>query len=89
VGGRWRGDYRPQTVAEVTILELVRRFWRYAKETYRHPDGSPSGEAANYRQLLRLVKNLYGLRPAAEVTPKALKAVRHQMIKRGWCRNWR
>ena len=34
--------------ADITVLELVAKFWQHAETFYRRPDGTPTGEAENY-----------------------------------------
>ena len=46
-------------------------------------DGRPTGELENFRHALRPLKQLYGLTPAQDFGPKALKAVRQAMIDVG------
>lgn len=72
--------------ADITIMELVDRFWRHAQAFYVNADGTPAGEQDNYRMALRPLKALYGFTHAAAFGPKALRAVRQKMIEMGWCR---
>ena len=76
--------------ADVTTLkvnDLILAFWeRHAQGHYRHPDGSPTGELDNYRDSLRPLRRLYGLTPAGNFGPLALKAVRGAMIESGLAR---
>jgi integrase len=53
---------------------------------YRRPDGTPIKEAKNFRDALRPLKRFYGGLPAAQFGPVALRAVREEMVRRGWCR---
>jgi hypothetical protein len=68
--------------------ELVARFWLHAEQFYRQPDGSPSGEADNYRQVLGPLKALYANTPAAKFGPRALASVRQRMIEVKWSRTF-
>ncbi|MHC4214196.1 MAG: tyrosine-type recombinase/integrase [Planctomycetota bacterium] len=80
-------DYQmPVPSEEITIVELIARFWRYAQNYYRKPNGSITSEPDNYRQALRPLKELYGNTKVSEFGPMALKAVRQTMILRGWAR---
>jgi hypothetical protein len=58
---------------------LIIRYWRYAK-TYYVKNGKPTSETYAIKLALRFVRGLYGTTPAAEFTPKKLKAVREAMI---------
>ncbi len=72
---------------EITVIELVARFWSHAEGYYRRPDGSPSHELGHYRRLLKTVKDLYGETKAADFGPRALKAIRQLLVDRGLCRS--
>lgn len=71
---------------DVTVNELLIRFWRFAEQHYRHADGTPTNELPQFRQTFRLVRELYGHTPAGEFGPLALKALRQRMIEAGWTR---
>jgi integrase len=75
-----------QTSGELTIVELITYFWRFAKRHYVK-NGRPTDEQASIKMALRFVKELYSDTPAAQFGPLALKAVRQKMIEAGWCRN--
>jgi integrase len=70
----------------ITVVELVARFWEHAEEYYRHPDGTPTGTAENFRTALRALKNLYGSCPAEEFGPLSLRALRENFIGSGLSR---
>jgi integrase len=72
-------------VAGLTILELLAAYWRFA-ETYYRKDGRPTSEVSSIRDSMRFLKKLYGQTPAVEFGPLRLKAVREEMIGRGWMR---
>lgn len=86
----WEANGRslPQVVspADLTVSELILRFWPHVEQHYRHADGSPTCEVNEYRRSLRPVRELYGHTLAREFGPLALKAVRERMIAAGWCR---
>ncbi|MFO0796377.1 MAG: tyrosine-type recombinase/integrase [Gemmataceae bacterium] len=71
---------------DVSVNELLLGFWAYAERHYRRADGTPTNELPQFRQTFRLVRELYGHTPAREFGPLALKAVRQQMIEKGWNR---
>ncbi len=71
-----------------TVIEVIARFWRHAKQYYRYPDGSPTAEVENLRLALRPLRTMYGRTPADEIGPLALKAVRQRMIDDGLSRNY-
>jgi hypothetical protein len=39
--------------AGIAVVELVAGFLEHAETFYRRPDGTPTGEAANYRDAVR------------------------------------
>jgi integrase len=69
-----------------TVNEVILAYLRHASDFYRRPDGTPTGELENIKLALRPLKNLYGSTPAEDFGPKALKAVRQDMINSGLCR---
>jgi len=73
---------------EITIVEIVQRFWPHAKTHYQKTDRSPAGELENYRQALRPLINLYGTIKAKDFGPRALKGMRHKMVELGWARTY-
>lgn len=82
------GRLLPKT-ADITVVEVCAAFGDHAKAKYRRPDGTPTGEAANFDCVLRLdgpLCSLYGRTPAAAFDRPALKAVRADMIRRNWTR---
>lgn len=71
---------------DLTVIELAAAFMRHAKGYYRRPDGSLTGEVANYRTLIRRLRTLYGRTRVADFGPLALKAVRQQLVDTGLAR---
>jgi len=66
--------------ADLTVNELILRFWRHVESHYRHADGTPTAEQDNFRLSLKPLKELYGHSLAANFGPLALKTVRKKMI---------
>lgn len=86
--GEWLANGRRPMVADaagITVVELLARYWHYAKEHYVK-GGEPTGEQAAIRAAMRPLKELYGKEPAAEFGPLSLEAVRRRMIDMGWAR---
>lgn len=77
---------QPAPAAGLTVNELLLIFLRHAEGHYRRADGTNTDELANYKQVLRLVRETHGHTPAAAFGPLALKAVRQRMVDRGWSR---
>jgi integrase len=72
--------------SDLTIIELAAAFMRYAKMHYRGPDGTQTTEVANFKPVIRRLRQLYGHTRAADFGPLALKAVRQAMIEEGCAR---
>lgn len=71
------------THGQLTVTELIDRFWQHAKIYYRNADGSSSKELQNFRLALRPLQDLYGNSLAAEFGPRKLKAVRQDLVNGG------
>ena len=72
--------------ADLTVSELLTLFLAHAKERYRHPDGRPATEFANYQVLLRFVRKRCGAEVAREFGPLRLTRLWDVRVKAGWCR---
>jgi len=73
--------------SEITIQELLARYWVYAEGYYRDAAGKPTSEMGNIRVSLKPFCELYLNTKAVDFGPRALKTVRQKMIDLGWCRN--
>jgi integrase len=71
---------------DLTIDELIERFYEYIKAYYRKPDGTTTSEAACFKLSLDVIERLYGPKLAREFGPLALESVRREMIAKGWTR---
>ncbi|MDB5331106.1 MAG: site-specific tyrosine recombinase XerD [Phycisphaerales bacterium] len=80
------GRHIPVPQDDLTVLELVNRFWKHAQTHYRKPDGTPTSELKNYRYALRPLKRLYGDTRVSGFTPRCLKTVVAEMVTMGWAR---
>ena len=70
------GRRLPVSPDDITIVELLDRFFSHADTYYRRPDGSHSSEIKVFRLALRPLKELYGTANVADFGPRGLKAVR-------------
>jgi integrase len=70
-----------QATADLTVAELIERFWRWSEGYYRRADGTPTSEVDALRHSLRPLNYLHGQTPARDFGPAALKAVRGLMVK--------
>lgn len=74
---------------EITVVEVLAAYWKRACERYRRPsDGKPTSELDGIRQAVKAVQELYGDVPAVDFGPRALKTVRHRLIKRDLSRGY-
>ncbi len=69
------------TGTRLTVNEMFLAFLTHAETHYRDPDGLPTGEVKSLKLAIRPARKLFGTIPAAEFSPKALKAVRQSMIE--------
>src|SRR5262245_12113212 len=76
----------PSVGSDLSVNELILRFWPHAEQHYRHPDGTPTSELADYRLSLRPLRLAYGHTAARDFGPLALKTVRQSMVDAGLCR---
>jgi len=72
--------------ATLTVDELCLRFLEDAEQTYRHPDGTRTGTAENFRHTLKRLIKLHGRSYVREFGPLRLRAVRDLMIEDGLAR---
>jgi hypothetical protein len=88
--GEWLANGRRMVAVnqpcDLTVTELLDRFWDHVEVYYRHPDGTPTSEVAAFKLPLAILNRLYGATPAAQFGPLALEAIRSEMIAKGWKR---
>lgn len=70
----------------VLVASLVKPFVEHINRIFRKPSGRKTGTAENYRPVLRLLVEKFGLTPAEEFGPLAFKALRLALVDRGLCR---
>ena len=68
-----------------SIAEIILAFWKHAEQHYLK-NGKETSEISCYRSCLKVLKELYGMTPAKNFGPLALKAVRSKMVELGWAR---
>jgi len=69
-----------------SVGECCLVFLRHA-ETHYVKDGKPTSEVHILKSVIRPLNELYGMLPAKDFGPLALKAVRAKMVELGWCRD--
>jgi integrase len=77
------GRQLPGPDKDLTVNELALAYLRHADQHYRKPNGEPTRQLELVKLAIRPLKALYGMTPAAEFGPLALKAVRQRMIEQG------
>ncbi len=81
----WLAGQDPTRVV-LTIADLAVQFLEWAQTYFRHPDGTPTREADNLRRAVQVLVDVHGPTLVGEFGPLKLKAVRAEMVRRGWCR---
>jgi integrase len=71
---------------ELTVVELLAAFKRFAKTYYVDAAGKPNTEYKNYATLIKRLGSAYGRIGAAEFGPLKLKAFRQSLIDEGHSR---
>jgi integrase len=88
--GEWLANGRRLAASphsSLTILELIRAFWRHAKAYYGTPGGSTSaGELGCFKVVLRMLRKTYGHTLAKDFGPLSLAALRESMLALDWSR---
>ena len=64
-------------VCGVLVDQLVLAFWNHAKSYYRKADGSAASELGTFKQILRVLRRLYGKTPVAEFRPTGFQGAAH------------
>jgi len=81
------GGQPPGEIGEPTVADVFAAFWADAKMHYRDArTGEPTSELGNHRSVGELLLRLYADLPAGQFGRPQLKAVRQEMIARGWTR---
>jgi integrase len=90
--GIWQANGRRlpssrDSLPDLTISELIVRYWQELVSTFYLKHGRPTKEQETIKQAFRPLQELYGDTPAGEFGPLRLKTVRAAMIRKGWCRS--
>jgi integrase len=80
-----RGRAAQNDGSELTVNELLARYWKHATGYYRK-GGKVTPEVNNIRVAVRPLKRLYGRTRVGDFTPLALKAIQEDMIASGLSR---
>jgi integrase len=71
---------------DLTVNELLVRYWKWAEQHYRDADGNPGRELDNMKDALHPLRALYGHTAAQKFGPLALRAVQEHLAKTGLSR---
>jgi integrase len=88
----WLAEWRavegvPASDRSVTVAELWARYRVHTEQYYRHPDGTPTGEAANISGAIRPFVDLFGAVEARSLKPRHLKRYRETLVERDLARS--
>jgi integrase len=88
-----KGAFAPavkEQAQPLSVNELILAYWRFAEDYYGFDssDDAKRGDGYCLRDALRVVKALYGHTPGRAFGPKALKACRGEMVRKGWSRTY-
>src|SRR5262245_43607198 len=75
-----------QAGADLTVNEMILRFWRWAEQHYRDAEGNLGRELENLKDALKPLRRLYGHAAAADFGPLALRVVQQDMAQSGLSR---
>ena len=70
----------------ITLNVVMVAFLRHAASHYRRPDGTPTNEVVEFKQVCRVLRETYGHTIAASFGPLSLKAVRQRLVDAGLSR---
>ena len=84
----WRGGggAMPIPVEDITVIEIVARYWQHCLTYYKGRDGRGTSELDRIEAALNPLKAGYGVIPAAEFTPLKLRAYQQSLISDKRCR---
>jgi integrase len=87
--GEWLANGRrpPTTQTDLTILELVNRYRKFA-ESYYVKNGKQTGTMHGVRVAIRFLRENYGATLVTDFGPLALKALQMRMVEAGHCRRY-
>lgn len=77
----------PDSIEAMTLQSCWEKFRKHADAYYVRKDGSPTGEAANFGDAMKLVLEHFGTEHPASFGVRKLKQVRQEMIRADLCVN--
>jgi hypothetical protein len=79
---------QPTAASDVTVNELLPRYWKHARGYYAWAKEPTRGDKVSLPDALRVVRKMHGHTLAREFGPLALKACRDRMVRKGWARTY-
>lgn len=70
--------------ADISVLELINRYWKFAKTYYITKNGEYTQEIPKIKTIVSLVKRMYRDTYVPDFGPLAMKAVRERMLNDGY-----
>ena len=87
----WLAAGRPASFGapanELCLVEIISRYLKFVRAHYQK-GGRPSRYIEDIRPAVVMLRDMYGRTPGCEFGPLALKALRQQMIGKGWSRRY-
>jgi len=80
------GGELPPPVEDITVIELLSRYWKWAMRHYRDADGKLTTSIDNIKAAIRWLRELFGETAAADFGPRCLKVCQRRMIEDGLSR---
>src|SRR5262245_31651915 len=72
----------------LSIKAVIDRYGEWADTYYRHPDGTPTGEAGNIRHALTFLEQAVGGLHPGDFTPNRLRDFQQVLIRKGHARTY-
>lgn len=80
------GGELPPEADDLTVMELLARYWKWAEKHYRDAKGNPTTSIDNARQAVRRLRDGFGSMSVADFRPRAYKAFRQELVDEGHSR---
>lgn len=78
---RWMQSAELRNAHSLTVSAACELFDRHAARHYRRRDGTPTGEASNFRDAMRLLRDTLGGCPASALSPAHLRDLQSAMVE--------
>lgn len=88
IGEPERVAVEPPVPDEITVSEVVLRFFQDCEKDFLDEDGKPNPDFAHFRGVLKLLRESFGRLPMASLSGPHLKQLQQKMIDQDWSRNY-